>query len=53
MTLFAPQDVLPEDFADGIFAGRVWRPDVNGPSVVRVDSDGVTDVTSAGPRCAT
>ena len=46
MTLFAPRDVLPEDFTDGTFAGRVWRPDVNGPSVVRLDSDGVTDVTS-------
>ena len=34
---------LPET---GHFVGRVWRPDVAGPSVVRVDGDRVLDITS-------
>ena len=39
--------MLPEDFEHGTFVGRVWRPDVAGPSVVRLDPDGVIDVTSS------
>lgn len=38
---------LPED--GGVLVGRVWRPDVGGPSVVAVRADGVHDVTSAFP----
>ncbi len=37
---------LPEDGAAGALAGRVWRPDVGGPSVVTVREDGVYDVSS-------
>ncbi len=40
---------LPEDGTDGALAGRVWRPDVGGPSVVAVRADGVHDVTAAFP----
>ena len=47
MALFAAGDVLPEDFGEGTFAGRVWRPDVAGPSVVRLDPGGVVDVTGS------
>ncbi len=41
---------LPDDGATGALAGRVWRPDVDGPSVVavRTGADGavVIDITS-------
>ena len=40
---------LPHDGARGALAGRVWRPDVNGPSVVAIRPDGVFDVTRAFP----
>jgi fumarylacetoacetate (FAA) hydrolase family protein len=36
---------LPADAARATLAGRVWRPDVEGPSVVAVRADGVYDVT--------
>jgi fumarylacetoacetate (FAA) hydrolase family protein len=36
-------DLAP--FSAGAFAGRVWRPDVGGPSVVAVRGGGLTDVT--------
>jgi fumarylacetoacetate (FAA) hydrolase family protein len=38
---------LPED--GGALVGRVWRPDVGGPSVVAVRADGVHDITAAFP----
>jgi fumarylacetoacetate (FAA) hydrolase family protein len=40
---------LPEDRFAGALAGRVWRPDVNGPSVVAVREDGVFDVSATFP----
>lgn len=39
-------DSLPSDAAQACLAGRVWRPDVAGPSVVAVRPDGVFDVTT-------
>ena len=36
---------LPVDGTAGALAGRVWRPDAGGPSVVAVRSDGVYDIT--------
>jgi fumarylacetoacetate (FAA) hydrolase family protein len=36
---------LPEDGAAGALVGRVFRPDLGGPSVVAVRPDGVYDVT--------
>lgn len=36
---------LPADGTAGALAGRVWRPDVEGPSVVLVEENGVFDVT--------
>ncbi len=40
---------LPEDRFAGALAGRVWRPEVNGPSVVAVKEDGVFDISAAFP----
>ncbi len=40
---------LPADATLAALAGRVWRPDVQGPAVVAVRADGVYDVTEAAP----
>ena len=40
---------LPEDGFEGTLVGRVWRPDVGGPSVVSVRESGVVDITNAAP----
>jgi len=40
---------LPSDRTEGALAGRVWRPDVNGPSVVAIRSDGVYDISRLVP----
>jgi len=40
---------LPDDRFAGALAGRVWRPDVEGPSVVAVREEGVFDVSAAFP----
>src|SRR5271154_3257581 len=37
---------LPRDGWAGALAGRVWRPDVDGPSVVAFRADGVFDVSA-------
>ena len=42
------EDILPAD-PRACLLGRVWRPDVNGPAVVRVDGDRLIDVTRAFP----
>jgi fumarylacetoacetate (FAA) hydrolase family protein len=41
------ETTLPEDRYAGALAARVWRPDVNGPSVAAVRKDGVFDVSAA------
>jgi fumarylacetoacetate (FAA) hydrolase family protein len=40
---------LPHDGTVGALAGRVWRPDVQGPSVVAIRADGVVDITRHAP----
>ncbi len=40
---------LPEDGTAGALAGRVWRPDVRGPSVVAIRAEGVIDVSRTFP----
>src|SRR5450631_776636 len=40
---------LPADGTAGTLVGRVWRPDVQGPSVVAVRADGVYDISRAFP----
>ena len=37
---------LPRDHAAASLAGRVWRPDLGGPSVVAIRLDGVYDISS-------
>jgi fumarylacetoacetate (FAA) hydrolase family protein len=51
MTAFrdALQPVLPDDAADAALAGRVWRRDVGGPSVVAVRDGALVDVSAAFP----
>jgi fumarylacetoacetate (FAA) hydrolase family protein len=51
MTAFrdALQPVLPDDAADAVLAGRVWRPDVGGPSVVAVRNGALVDASAAFP----
>jgi fumarylacetoacetate (FAA) hydrolase family protein len=43
------ETTLPDDGFAGALAGRIWRPDVAGPSVVAVRADGVFDVTADFP----
>jgi len=44
-----PNSTLPTDSTSGTLVGRVWRPDVAGPSVVVVCADGVFDISRAFP----
>src|SRR5262245_40569987 len=37
---------LPTDGASGALVGRVWRPDLAGPSVAVLRPDGVYDITA-------
>ncbi len=37
---------LPGDGLAGVLCGRVWRPDLAGPSVVAVRADGVFDISA-------
>jgi fumarylacetoacetate (FAA) hydrolase family protein len=45
----AIQNVLPDDGTAGALAGRVWRPELNGPSVAAIREGGVFDVSRAFP----
>ena len=45
----AARAALPEDAATATLAGRVWRPDVNGPSVVAIRDGAVFDISSVFP----
>ncbi|MDT7951609.1 MAG: fumarylacetoacetate hydrolase family protein [Acetobacteraceae bacterium] len=47
--LLSPEHILPADSARGSLAGRIWRPDRAGPSVVAIRPDGVFDVSAAFP----
>jgi fumarylacetoacetate (FAA) hydrolase family protein len=40
---------LPDDLYAGALAGRVWRPELGGPSVVAVRPEGLVDVTRQFP----
>ena len=37
-------DILPVDAADACLVGRIWRTDVNGPSVVKIKDNMVFDI---------
>src|SRR6516164_5420403 len=45
----ALQPVLPDDAALAALAGRVWRPDVGGPSVVAVRGGDLVDISASCP----
>ncbi len=47
--LLDPTTTLPVDGTAGALAGRIWRPDAGGPSVVAIRADGVHDITAAFP----
>ncbi len=40
---------LPSDVNGAVLAGRVWRPDQAGPSVVAIRAGGVFDISSSAP----
>jgi len=41
-----PDDISPRD-RDALLLGRVWRPDRDGPSPVRIDADRVVDISAS------
>jgi fumarylacetoacetate (FAA) hydrolase family protein len=43
------QIALPTDGTSGLLAGRVWRPEFEGPSVVAIRTDGVYDISRLSP----
>jgi fumarylacetoacetate (FAA) hydrolase family protein len=43
------RSTLPTDAAAATLVGRVWRPDVAGPSVVAIRQDGVYDIARSFP----
>jgi fumarylacetoacetate (FAA) hydrolase family protein len=45
MTPIDPNTILPLDYAEATLAGRVFRPDAGGPSVVVCRPDGVYDIS--------
>src|SRR5258707_206431 len=44
--------ILPDDFADAAWMGRIWRPDLASPSVVAIRQDGVFDITENFPTAS-
>ena len=42
-------ETLPVDGTAGALAGRIWRPELDGPSVVAIRADGVFDISAAFP----
>jgi fumarylacetoacetate (FAA) hydrolase family protein len=42
----SPGKTLPSDAKTATLVGRVWRPDVDGPSVIRLDQDQAVDITA-------
>jgi fumarylacetoacetate (FAA) hydrolase family protein len=45
----SPDHILPDDWSDAALAGRVWRPDLGGPSVVAVRQQGFVDISREFP----
>ena len=45
----ALQPLLPEDAPNAALAGRIWRPDVQGPAVVAIRHGGVVDISRGFP----
>src|SRR3954454_24202979 len=50
MTLsLTPASTLPIDSTAGTLVGRVWRPELGGPSVIAIRQDGVFDISRSFP----
>ena len=45
----AALQALPEDAANATLAGRVWRPDADGPSVVALRDGAAFDISRHSP----
>jgi fumarylacetoacetate (FAA) hydrolase family protein len=45
----ALRPALPDQSGDGVFAGRIWLPDVDGPSIVVVRGADLLDISAAYP----
>jgi len=45
----SPDHILPDDWSDAALAGRVWRPDLGGPSIVAVRQQGFVDISREFP----
>ena len=43
------RDTLPRDAAGAALAGRIWRPDADGPSVIALRDGQVLDITATFP----
>ena len=50
-SLLRPEVALPADGTTRIAVGRVWRPDVRGPSLVRLSGEEVIDITADYATC--
>lgn len=46
-----PEGALPVDGTTGVLVARIWRPGI-GPAIVRIDADGVYDLTRLFPTIA-
>src|SRR6185369_12781236 len=44
-----PRSTLPTDATSGTLVGRVWRPELEGPSVVAIRADDVFDISRSYP----
>jgi fumarylacetoacetate (FAA) hydrolase family protein len=44
-----PKSTLPTDSTSGTLVGRVWRPELSGPSVVAIRHDGLYDISRSYP----
>ena len=49
----SPAKTLPRDGTAGALTGRIWRPELGGPSIVAIRADGVFDITASVPTMAT
>jgi len=47
--VLTPASTLPADGTAGALAGRVWRPELEGPSVVAIRAEGVFDISREFP----
>src|SRR6267378_3165719 len=43
------KSTLPTDSTAGTLVGRVWRPELGGPSVAAIRADGVYDISRSYP----